>query len=82
MQLRGVSWWLTVAALLATVIVGAGGRGQAAGDDPLVAAARDGNIAAVRSLLAQRADANAAARDGSTALLFATIRAISTWRGR
>ena len=72
MQLRGVSWWLTIAALLAMVVLSAGTRGQAAGEPPLVAAARDGDLAAVRSLLAQRADANAAARDGSTALLWAT----------
>ena len=71
MQFRGISWWLTLAALLAMVIVSAGGRGQAAGEPPLVAAARDGDVATVRSLLAQRADANAAARDGSTALLWA-----------
>ena len=72
MQQRGVSWWLAVAAVLAMVIVSASNRGQAAGEPPLVAAARDGDLAAVRSLLAQRADANAAARDGSTALLWAT----------
>jgi uncharacterized protein len=72
MQQRGVSWWLTIAAMLAMVLVSAGGPGQAAGDDPLVAAARDGDLVAVRSLLAQRANANAAGRDGSTALLWAT----------
>jgi ankyrin repeat protein len=72
MQFRGVPWWLSIAALLAMVIVSAGGRGLAAGEPPLVAAARDGDVAAVRSLLSQRADANAAGRDGSTALLWAT----------
>ena len=72
MQQRGVSWWLAIAAMLAMVLVSASGRGQAAGEDPLVAAARDGDLTAVRSLLAQRADANAAGRDGSTALLWAT----------
>ena len=72
MQQRGVSWWLAIAAMLAMVLVSASGRGQAAGEDPLVAAARDGDLAAVRSLLAQRANANAAGRDGSTALLWAT----------
>jgi ankyrin repeat protein len=72
MQLRGVSWWLTISALLAMVIVGASTRGHAAGEPPLIAAARDGNLASVRALLAQRADANAAAPDGSTALLWAT----------
>ena len=72
MQLRGVSWWLTIATMLAVVVVSASVRGQAAGEPPLVAAARDGDLAAVRSLLAQHADANAAARDGSTALLWAT----------
>ncbi len=75
MQFRGVSWWLTIAALLAMVIVSASGRGQAAGEPPLVAAARDGDLATVRSLLNQRADANAAGRDGSTALLWATHHA-------
>jgi len=74
MQLRGVSWWLTVAALLAMVIASTSVRGQSADEPPLVSAARDGNLATVRSLLAQRADANASARDGSTALLWATHR--------
>src|SRR5690349_1290234 len=72
MQLRGVPWCVTIAALLAMVVVVSSGRGLAAGEPPLVAAARDGDLTTVRSLLAQRADANAAARDGSTALLWAT----------
>jgi ankyrin repeat protein len=72
MQQRGVPWWLAIAAMLALVLGSASGRGHAAGEDPLVAAAREGDLAAVRSLLAQRANANAAGRDGSTPLLWAT----------
>jgi uncharacterized protein len=41
---------------------------------PLAAAARRGDVAAVRSLLAQRADVNAAEADGATALHWAVER--------
>src|SRR5688572_25837243 len=43
----------------------------AAGTVPLVQAAKDRNVAAVRSLLKQRADVNAAEADGATALHWA-----------
>jgi ankyrin repeat protein len=45
--------------------------GQAAGDTPLVSAARDGDLQAVRALIAGRANVNEHARDGSTAILWA-----------
>jgi ankyrin repeat protein len=44
---------------------------SAAGDPPLVVAARDGDYDEVRTLLTRRADVNEPARDGSTALLWA-----------
>jgi uncharacterized protein len=44
---------------------------SAAGDSPLVDAARQREIATVRSLLNQHADVNARSADGSTALLWA-----------
>ena len=45
--------------------------GHAAGDSAIVAAAREGDLRAVRALIAKRADVNEAARDGSTAVLWA-----------
>jgi ankyrin repeat protein len=45
--------------------------GLAAGDNPLVVAARNDDVQAVRALIAKRASVNEAARDGSTALLWA-----------
>ena len=44
---------------------------QAATDSALVTAAKDGDLAAVRALLAKRVNVNETARDGSTALLWA-----------
>src|SRR5262249_31738886 len=44
---------------------------QAAGDPALVVAARDGDFETVRTLLTKHVDVNEAARDGSTALLWA-----------
>ncbi len=52
-----------------------GGLGQAAGDNPVVEAARRGDIAAVRALIAKRANVNEPSRDGSTALLWAAYHA-------
>jgi len=46
--------------------------GQAAGDSPLVAAARGQDLPTVRALIAKRANVNEHARDGSTAILWAT----------
>ena len=63
-RLLSGSLLLVLVALLASV-------GQAAGDGPLVTAARDGDLRAVKALIAKRANVNEAARDGSTALLWA-----------
>jgi cytohesin len=57
--------------LLTFVVIFAAVRGHAAGDSPLIAAAKDGDLTAVRALIAKQADVNDAARDGSTALLWA-----------
>lgn len=46
--------------------------GQAVGDPPLITAARDNDLQAVRAELARGANVNAPGRDGSTALLWAT----------
>jgi ankyrin repeat protein len=67
------TWWL--AAVLAFVVAAFAGRGLAAGDNPLVTAARDGDLETVRSLIASHADVNAPARDGSSALLWAVYNA-------
>jgi ankyrin repeat protein len=64
------SGWLLIS-FLAIVMAFPGGLGQAAGDSPLVQAAREGDIATVRALIAKRADVNETSRDGSTALLWA-----------
>jgi ankyrin repeat protein len=64
------SAWLLIS-FLAIVIAFPGGLGQAAGENPIVEAARDGDAATVRTLLAKRANVNEPARDGSTALLWA-----------
>jgi ankyrin repeat protein len=58
--------------LLSLVILLPAVGGQAAGDPPLVAAAKDDDLQAVRALLAKHANVNEPARDGSTALLWAT----------
>jgi ankyrin repeat protein len=60
--------WLLVALLSCLAMLPAA---RAAGDDPLVVAARDGDLRAVRALLAKRVPVNEPARDGSTALLWA-----------
>ncbi|MGE0446454.1 MAG: ankyrin repeat domain-containing protein [Vicinamibacterales bacterium] len=60
------------------VLVGAMGTTasmQSASDARVIAAARAGDNAAVRRLIAARADVNAAERDGSTALLWAVYNA-------
>src|SRR5688572_23893928 len=57
---------------LAAGILAAGIGGQAAGDPPLVTAARNDNMPAVRAELARGANVNAPGRDGSTALLWST----------
>jgi ankyrin repeat protein len=62
--------WLLVP-VLALVTVLPSLRGLAAGDSPLVAAARDGDVETLRALIAKKANVNEPARDGSTALLWA-----------
>ena len=64
------SRWLLVA-LLSLVTVIPVVRGQVAGDPALITAARDGNLQAVRALIAKRANVNEKARDGATPLLWA-----------
>jgi len=61
---------LTAVLPLAILLPAVGAAGQAA-DTPLVAAARNGDLQAVRSLIAGRANVNEHARDGSTAILWA-----------
>lgn len=58
-------------ALLALAVGLSALRGQAAGDNPLVVAAKDDDVQAVRALIAKRANVNEPTRDGSTALLWA-----------
>jgi ankyrin repeat protein len=53
------------------VVVFAGVLGFAAGESPLVDAAKRHDSTAVRALIAKRADVNGTSRDGSTALLWA-----------
>jgi ankyrin repeat protein len=69
MPTRRPSRWLLVSIPL--LIVLATLRGLAAGDSPLVLAARDNDLGTVRSLLARKVNVNEPARDGSTALLWA-----------
>jgi ankyrin repeat protein len=57
--------------LLAMVTVLPAVRGLAAGDAPLVSAARDNDDQTVRALIAKRVKVNEPAGDGSTALLWA-----------
>ena len=70
MRTQRTSRWLLISLLSLAVVLPAM-RGQAAGDNPLVAAARDGDLQAVRALIAKRGNVNEPARDGSTALLWA-----------
>jgi ankyrin repeat protein len=61
--------------ILALIIVLPVLRGQAAGDPPLVTAAKDDDLAAVRALLVRHVNVNEPARDGSTALLWSAYNA-------
>jgi uncharacterized protein len=74
MRTRRTSLWL-LTSMLALIIVLPVMRGQAAGDPPLVAAAKNDDLAAVRALLAKRVSVNEPARDGSTALLWSAYNA-------
>jgi uncharacterized protein len=67
--LQTSKWLLT--ALFTFAITVPGFRGFAAGDSPLVKAAKEDDLQAVRALIAKRANINEPARDGSTALLWA-----------
>jgi uncharacterized protein len=70
MRTRRTSRWLLISLL--SLVTGFGAvHGQAAGDKPLVAAAKADDLSAVRALIAKGARVNEAARDGSTALLWA-----------
>jgi len=70
---RNFLWLLT--SILALIIVLPVMRGQAAGDPPLVTAAKDDDLAAVRALLVRHVNVNEPARDGSTALLWSAYNA-------
>jgi cytohesin len=70
MRTRRTSTWL-LTSLLALLVLFPVIRGQAAGDAPIVAAAKNDDLPAVRALLAKRSNVNDAGRDGSTALLWA-----------
>ena len=70
MRTRHTSRWL-LTSLLSLVILFPAVGGQAAGDPPLVAAARNDDIQAVRALLVRRVNVNEPGRDGATALLWA-----------
>jgi ankyrin repeat protein len=56
----------------ATLLVGLAG---ASGENPLAAAVKQGNVEAVRALIASRADVNVRSGDGSTPLLWAAHHA-------
>jgi ankyrin repeat protein len=65
--------WLLIA-FLTIVFAYPGASGLAAGESPLVEAARKGDVATVRALIAKRVDVNEPGRDGSTALLWAAYQ--------
>jgi ankyrin repeat protein len=62
---------MKLALLCLTVVLAAASTAQAAGSNALADAARDGNRAVVRALVAKRADVNAPQPDGTTALHWA-----------
>jgi ankyrin repeat protein len=74
MVTRRTSRWLFTALLMSVIVLPAMG-GLAATDPALVVAARNDDLQTVRSLIAKRANVNEPARDGSTALLWATYHA-------
>jgi uncharacterized protein len=67
MRMRGVARGLTALLVLVVPLV----VGYAAGDPAIVTAARNGDVTAVRALIAKRANVNEPAGDKSTALLWA-----------
>jgi ankyrin repeat protein len=62
---------LLIISVLSLVTIPAAVLGQATSDPAIVVAARDGDLEAVRTLLAKHVNVNEPARDGSTALLWA-----------
>ena len=68
--MQRTSSWLLVS-LFALVVTSPVLWGQVATDNPVVAAARDGDVRAVRALIAKGAKVNDPAKDQSTALLWA-----------
>src|SRR6516165_7842616 len=68
MSVRRIATWS-----LAVMLTAAGAQ-AAAGDPPLVEAAKTADAAAVRALLKTHVDVNAAAADGTTALHWAARR--------
>ena len=66
---RSTRWLLISLLLFVTISVAV--FGQVKSDPALVVAAKDGDFAAVRTLLAKGVNVNDPARDGSTALLWA-----------
>jgi ankyrin repeat protein len=72
MRTQRTSRWLLIPLLF--VVLLSSGPGQAASENPIVAAAKDGNLQSVRALIAKRVNVNEPSRDGSTALLWAVYR--------
>ena len=68
---RTSSWLLTSLLSLVILLPAVGVVGGQAGDPPMVAAARNDDLQAVRALITRRANVNEHARDGSTAILWA-----------
>ena len=71
MRTQRNSAWLRTSLVSLVIVVGAVGVGGQTGDAPLVAAARNDDLQAVRALIVKRANVNEHARDGSTAILWA-----------
>ena len=71
---RAGSWPLGIVLLLTLSIVGLAAPAGAAGDLPLVEAARAADADAVRALLGQQVDVNTAETDGTTALHWAAYK--------
>jgi ankyrin repeat protein len=65
---RSLKWLLSLLPLVMVLLVV---RGQAAGESPIVAAAKSGDLATVRTLITKRVNVNEPSTDGSTALLWA-----------
>ncbi len=77
MRTLRTSRWLLISLLSLVILLPARG-GQAAGEsNTVVAAARDGDVQAVRSLIAKRANVNVRGSDGSSALLWAAYNSDS-----